>query len=267
MRAMQRAGFAVRHLTAAWFRSQRCLTRLALSAALTGCSAGAPDSRPDNLGNLPTNVANLDAGTGTAAVGGGPVIDNAPPPTAAAAGVAAPAPTGTNKPNTNLDPNLVFDWQDTPPGSSQASNCRPGVYTGKFDCEFIPNGSMTDGGPPGFMLDVSGPVSIELSESANGEFLEISQGQLSAVAEGFFGFKAQLQGNLDCKTLQLAAMAQNGMWALGDPDMPLLPGGTFGANIDGKLDATTGTIAGQWSFTTGTIPGTCTGTWSAEYMP
>jgi hypothetical protein len=39
------------------------------------------------------------------------------------------------------------------------------------------------------------------------------------------------------------------------------------ANIDGALDPVTHALAGQWSFVSGSVPGTCSGTWNATFTP
>jgi hypothetical protein len=172
---------------------------------------------------------------------------------------------GTFKPAAQLDPNAKFDWQETMPATSQ---CRPGTYTGMFDCGFVPDGASADTMP----FDVSGPITVTLQRSMNGEFLEISDGDLYAEAQGAFGLRAKLKGTLDCKTLMFMAVATDGAWALGDPNMPLLPGGTFAGTLTGKLDPQTGTLSGDWGLDSGagnnaTIPGTCPGTWTATFMP
>lgn len=195
-------------------------------------------------------------GSGVGADAGGSGL----PPPPSAGGTAA----GTFKPRADLDPNAKFDWEETSPGSA-ANDCQAGVYGGTFDCTFVPDPMMFGDGVG--TIDVSGPISLTLVQSMNGEFLEISDGNLDAVAQLFFGFHAKLDGQLDCKSDQLKATAADGMWALGDPSMPIVPGGTFGADISGMLDPQAKQLTGQWAFTTGTIPGTCTGTWSAMYMP
>jgi hypothetical protein len=245
---------------------------------LGACSASAPDRQPNQ------DVAGTNANGGSPGVAGGAhrsaAVSSGGGATANTLGLAAGTPglpppaavpaaaAGTFKPSAELDKNVRFEWQETAPGAPAAGACQPGVYTGTFQCTFVGDPAVfgTDVAG-GFSLEVTGPISLELVQSANGEFLQISDGQFSAVAQLFFGFRAKLRGDLDCKSLNLSATTEGGMWALGDPDMPLLPGGDFAADVHGALNPKTGELSGQWSFTTGTIPGTCTGQWSATYTP
>jgi hypothetical protein len=154
---------------------------------------------------------------------------------------------------------------DDDAGATAVATCRPGIYGGMLACTFMPDPTMF--GTQVGTVEVSGPISLTLVQSADANRLEISNGEINAVAQSFFGLHAKLSGELDCTRLKLMAVAQDGMWALGDPTMPIVPGGTFGAEITGVFDAQAQQLAGQWSLTSGSAPGTCMGTWSATPSP
>jgi hypothetical protein len=122
-----------------------------------------------------------------------------------------------------------------------------------------PSGSV----PP---IELTGPVSLTFTKSMDGEFLEISNGLFEAVANLFIGARAKIEGKLDCNTLMLQAMAVDGMWAVGDPNDPVVPGGGLTGDITGTLDPATGTLSGAWTFGDPAI-GNCPGTWSVTYAP
>jgi hypothetical protein len=244
---------------------------------LGACSSSAPERLPNlDLAKSSANGGSAGVGAsvrGSAAVSSGGATANTPPLATGTSALPPPpaapaAAAGTFKPRAELDKNVRFEWLETASGAPAAQECRPGTYVGTFQCTFVGDPAVfgTDAAG-GFSLDVTGPIALELVQSANGEFLQISDGQFSAVAQLFFGFRAKLRGDLDCKSLKLSATTEGGMWALGDPDMPLLPGGDFVADIQGALNPKTGELSGQWSFTSGTVPGTCTGQWSVTYMP
>jgi hypothetical protein len=157
------------------------------------------------------------------------------------------------------DPNVTFEWTASLPGSG---DCRPGRYTGTFSCEYF--FAATDPAP---LAIVTGPVAITLEESQDGEFLEISDGKLEGVAQLIFGFRAELQGKLECATRRLDATAVNGAYGFGDP--AVLPLGTFQGALGGVLDAATAALAGDWdlSVTGGGAGGFCKGPWQANWAP
>jgi hypothetical protein len=157
-----------------------------------------------------------------------------------------------------LDDSAEFDWPETPPGGG--GDCEAGTYIGTFGCTFTDNSGF------GIVIELTGPVSLTFVKSQDGEFLEITDGDFEAVANLFVGARAQIQGRLDCSSHMLDAMAVNGEWAIGDPDFPLIPGGTLEGAITGTLDPSTGTLQGQWTFGDPTF-GACPGTWSVTYAP
>jgi hypothetical protein len=171
------------------------------------------------------------------------------------------AGAGGFKTRSDLDPNARFAWPENVPGSA-ATDCQPGVYSGTFQCDFTPDPSLGSA----FAVDVSGPISLTLTRSMNGEFLEIANGSLDAVAQVFFGIHAELNGRLDCKTLRLTAMTVNGVFAFGDPTMGT-PAGDLAANLTGMLEPKAGALSGEWEILSGTVPGSCTGTWTTMLGP
>jgi hypothetical protein len=188
----------------------------------------------------------------------------APSPAAGASGSApdASAPAAAQgavaKAKPVLDPNVSFDWPETPPGGGMG--CQAGTYTGTFDCVFSdPSGLIPD-------VELTGPVSLTFTKSMDGEFLEITQGDFEAIGNDVIGGKAMIQGKLDCSSWMLDAMAVDGEWTIGDPQAPLVPGGALEGQITGTLDAATGTLSGQWNFADPDV-GACPGTWSVMHTP
>ena len=118
-------------------------------------------------------------------------------------------------------------------------------------------------------VEVTATISLELQSAANGEFLEITGGDFVSISFDVFGLQAKLRGKLDCQTLQFTATTENGVWALGDPN--LFPLGTFEATFEGMLDPTTGALAGDWAIggdsIAGVVPGTCAGQWTTARSP
>jgi hypothetical protein len=261
---------------AARVRRAVLLALTASCACALGCSANRSGIRdanpPPAVHNQATGGSTGGTGVASTAQGsaGAPTHDtgaagnggsSAPPPAATPPSAAAPPPTPTTvaKPNANLDPNLTFDWPETPPGGG-GSNCQPGTYTGTFDCTFSdPSGLIPD-------IELTGPVSLTFSQSMDGEFLEISQGDFQAVANDVIGAQAKIVGKLDCNSLMLVAMAMDGMWSIGDPNDPVIPGGGLEGDITGTLDPATGTLSGQWNFGDPNV-GACPGTWSVMRTP
>jgi hypothetical protein len=150
-----------------------------------------------------------------------------------------------------------------------AGQCRPGNYSGQFAC----NVNFGLG-----MLMFGGPVEFTLAQSADGEFLQISNGTIraddmsqSATASG------TLTGQLDCSKNSFHATIRDGMYTV------TLVNGSFLGTLDGHLDRLTETLTGTWSFVpvlgnlpSGglpdaaaalTLPLSCQGTWSVTRDP
>jgi hypothetical protein len=175
--------------------------------------------------------------------------------------MAAGATAGSFKPRADLDPNAKFDWPETAPGQAQ---CQAGTYVGTFGCSLFVDPSMPppDGTPP----DFSGPITLEFKKSADGEFLELANAKLDGSANDTLGFMADLNGKLDCSTLELTATLSNGVYGLGSPI--LLPTGDVNGTASGKLDLQTGQLTGTWSlFSSSAAEYTCDGSWQAVLTP
>lgn len=247
---------------------------VALSIAFgsgSGCAPGddgASGARP----SAPT-----DAHDKPAASMGIPGGMNAPPSMPASSGAAGQAsdngsaspppmpaggaPEGTFKPRADLDPNMQFDWPETSPGQSK---CQPGTYVGMFACSLFVDPTMPppDGTPP----DFSGPITLEFKKSADGEFLELANAKLDGSANDTLGFMADLNGRLDCNTLEFTATVSNGVYGLGSPI--LLPTGDVNGMLMGMLDLSTGQLSGTWSlFSMDAMDFTCDGPWQATFTP
>jgi len=129
---------------------------------------------------------------------------------------------------TRYDPDVTFGWPEADP----TLVCRSGTYTGQFNCQMSPGGPFPTG-PYG------GPVTFQLRQSANGEFLEIEDGTLRGTVAGLVvEFVSELVGKLDCKTNQFQAQVVNGTFF----------GGTFAGMLAGKLDRSTQTVTGTWNM-------------------
>lgn len=219
----------------------------------------------------PPTAAAAGTNAGQPTAGSGPSDNPMPNWTGAKAlpPPAAPAPSAPAAANDDdagireraaLDPNVRFEWPESSTTSNAGDNCRAGTYVGEFTCVF------TDTSSGLLMLELTGPVSLTFVKSMDGEFLEISNGEFNAIANLVVGARAKIKGKLDCNTLKLDAMAVDGQWAIGDPTLPLIPGGELQGQITGMLDPTTGQLMGQWTFGDPAI-GSCPGTWSVSYAP
>jgi hypothetical protein len=160
------------------------------------------------------------------------------------------------------DPNIVFQWEETQPGAQTATDCKAGRYEGTFTCIYL-----MPGADPSTGIEVTGPVVFELTRSQNGEFLEISNGQLEGYAALLINFTASLTGKLNCSTNSLDAAADQGTFGFGSA--ALLPAGAFAGSLTGTLDRSTTTLSGEWNLmlTDGLAAGgACIGPWTAQWV-
>lgn len=197
-------------------------------------------------------------GAGGVSSGGG----GADPAAGGAAGGGA-APSGMG----GIGADVTFDWPETIPG--QAKPCQAGHYVGTFECTYQPAGT-PDGSAGG--LPITGPIDFTLTQTQNGEFLEVSGGTLDGLALLAIHFKATITGSLSCGTGAFHGDLQNGSYAID----PFPAGGTFVGPMDGFSSNTapcTGIcLSGTWALhETGAAGqnhiGTCAGTWTATYKP
>ncbi len=148
----------------------------------------------------------------------------------------------------------LFEWERTRP---EGGDCTAGVYRGDFTCEIDTSGGLF---PPGV---VTGPIEFTLEESANGEFLVLSEGTLVGLTTFGLNFSCNLEGTLDCSTNLFHAEAVDGVY--GVPPF----GGTFGGTLDAQLNRVTQTLNGEWALAEhgayASIP--CIGPWSAVLQP
>jgi hypothetical protein len=194
------------------------------------------------------------AGFGSAAGSGSAVGGTAGTDATAGLGGLGTQP-GTFEPNDDLDPSVTFEWKESLPGQG---TCKPGKYTGMFTCDYIQMGQTMP------LVVVSGPITITLTKSMSGEFLEVSDGQLDGIAQGIIGFTSMLTGKLDCNTLEFTASAVMGTYGFGDPK--LFPFGTFEGALTGTLDTATLVLSGDWALTEN-MGGVCAGPWTASFTP
>ena len=117
----------------------------------------------------------------------------------------------------------------------------------------------------GLGLPVLGPVTLTFERSMDGEFLELTDGLLEGLALGTWGFVAELEGRLDCNTLQFEAHATSGVYGLGLPVG--VPAGTFGGTLSGTLDRNTRQLSGAWELINELGTQGCNGPWTASFTP
>ena len=173
------------------------------------------------------------------------------PPTAATAGRMA-----------SLDKDARFEWPETVPGQTQ---CEAGTYVGTFNCVLMADPSLGLLVPAG--AEFAGPITLEFTRSADGEFLQLTNAKLEGIAADTIGFTASLDGKLDCSTHVLTATILNGQYGLGLPI--LIPGGELVGTLMGKLDSKSGELSGMWSITEKASDGlfACVGPWQAKQPP
>jgi hypothetical protein len=126
-------------------------------------------------------------------------------------------------------------------------------------------GSLLPTPPDGVGLLVTGPVTLEFERSMDGEFLELTDGRLEGLALASWGFVAELEGRLDCTTLEFEAHATSGLYGLG---LPIgVPAGTFGGTLSGTLDRQTLQLSGEWELVDDLGTKGCDGPWMASFTP
>ena len=77
------------------------------------------------------------------------------------------AETSNATPAGNLLTDVAFEW----PENSATFSCTPGTYSGKWSCKMSG-------------ISFTGPVKMTLTETDNGEFLKITDGELNGKAKG-----------------------------------------------------------------------------------
>lgn len=148
---------------------------------------------------------------------------------------------------------ISFDW---PEGTTGKNPCKAGVYQGNFACSYSPG----DAGVG--LFPVSGPISLKMVQSQNGEFLEVREGLLDGTANIFFTFRADITGKLDCKTQKFDGKLEHGVYS-----GFLIINGTFQGPLSSDYDRIASQFSnGAWSLVVDMGNGGCNGTWSAAYQ-
>lgn len=237
---------------------------LGACAAEPTASVGFINAAPGSGGAAQGGTPNYSTGGGTASGGAGGAVA---PGSGGSSSSAGGAPI-LSVPTAEYDARVGFDWPESIDDGGVA--CRAGRYAGTFQCNFVP--SLADGGtPPGTPatpFPVTGPVEIILTESQNGEFLEVSGGTLNGSAFIAITFTGKISGKLDCQTKQFVGQVTDGSFGI----QPFPPGGYF----QGPTNATYSSsgpalVNGSWQFAVqnvqGAAYGTCDGTWTVTYVP
>ncbi len=165
----------------------------------------------------------------------------------AGAGGSTPFDPSLNPPG-NSRSDIMFEWEET-----TTDNCLPGRYEGMFMCEYVQMGAM-----PGMGILVTGPIVMTLTESENGEFLEITDGRLDGNTFGIINFTSALSGRLNCATREFGAQAEMGLWG------PILPVNPFDGVLSARYDGLTSTLSGEWALNEMLTMGICSGPWTAR---
>ena len=223
------------------------------SAGLAGLACSASDGRSGSPEMGTTAGAGAgdptgSGGSGTSATGGGPGAGSGGTGAGATPGSGGIGGAGSQK---DAGSDVTFDWPESMPGRGE---CRPGTYQGTFQCTY------TDpmGGNP---IPVSGPITLRLVQSQNGEFLEVRDGLLDGNANLVFIFRANISGKLDCKTVSFTGALINGTYS-----GFFVVNGTFQGPLSSQYDLLKyAFVGGTWQLTVNGAGGGCTGTWSANY--
>jgi hypothetical protein len=160
---------------------------------------------------------------------------------------------GTSPPLRDASADITFDW---PEGTTGKNPCKAGVYQGNFSCTYSPG----DAGVG--LFPVSGPISLKMVQSQNGEFLEVREGLLDGTANLFFTFRADISGKLDCKTQRFEGKLERGTYS-----GFLIINGTFQGPLSSDYDRIASQFSnGAWSLVVDMGNGGCNGNWSAAYQ-
>lgn len=152
-------------------------------------------------------------------------------------------------PEGNRRDDIMFEWQQT-----TLDDCEAGRYEGTFTCTYVGMGQ--DPAMGGVL--VTGPIVMTLTESENGEFLEITDGRLDGNTAGIINFTSALSGRLNCATREFGARAEMGLWG------PFFPVNPFDGVLDAHYDALTSTLSGEWALNELATMGVCSGPWNAH---
>jgi hypothetical protein len=158
--------------------------------------------------------------------------------------------SGTAAPDAQSD--VTFDW----PEGMGKNPCKAGVYQGMFSCAYMP------GDAGGSTFPVSGPISLKLVQSQQGEFLEVREGLLDGTANVFFTLRAEISGRLDCRAAKFRGTLERGVYS-----GFLVINGTFQGPLASDYDRVSSQFSnGVWTLAVDMGNGGCNGTWSAAYV-
>ena len=220
-----------------------------LGLALGGAACSASDAQGSSPGMGSTAGAGATDPTGSG--GSGPPASGGAPGTGGTGGPSSGGTGGSSTPPKDAGSDVVFDWPESMPGRGE---CKPGTYTGTFQCTYSDPMS-------GFMLPVNGPITLKLEKSQTGEFLEVRDGLLDGTTNATFVFRANISGTLDCKTASFTGSLINGIYS-----GFLIINGTFQGPLASNYDLLKfAFVGGTWTLTANGIGGSCPGTWSADY--
>jgi hypothetical protein len=247
--------------------AQAALAAAVLALGVAACSAsggeGGPGSGASNGSGANGGTAGSGSGgnagvAGNAGVGpGGTGPGGSGPGGSGGAGVGGVGGTGTGGAGggTGGSSNVVFDWPETPPGGGK---CKAGHYVGDFNGTFVPSAVVFP-----LPIPVTGNVDLNLSESANGEFFDISDGKVSGLANGLFPYSADVQGTLNCITRKLEnGFLKNGKYNVGGVDYPFE--GPVTADYDTLIFSF---VNGTWNVKEPNPTYGGNGTWNAKFTP
>jgi len=167
-------------------------------------------------------------------------------------GVAGTGRGGSSPPIRDASSDITFDW----PEDAGKNPCKAGVYQGSFQCTYMT-------GDAGFgSFPVSGPISLKMVQSQQGEFLEVREGLLDGTANVFFTFRADISGRLDCRTSKFDGQLENGVYS-----GFLVVNGTFRGTLSSDYDRAASQFSnGVWTLAVDMGNGGCNGSWSATYV-
>jgi hypothetical protein len=241
------------------------ITTLALMAAtLPRCSSSdTVATRPPTNGKTTTTGSTAGAG-GSGGFGGSSASGGSGGSTSGGSGGAGAGGGGVGgtssggsagaipPPMRDASADVGFDW---PEGDGGKNPCKPGVYQGSFACTYSPG----DAGVG--LFPVSGPISLKMVQSSQGEFLEVREGLLDGTANIFFTFRANISGKLDCKTSRFDGKLEKGVYS-----GFLVINGTFQGPLSSDYDRIGSQFSnGVWSLAVDMGNGGCNGNWSAAY--
>jgi hypothetical protein len=157
----------------------------------------------------------------------------------------------TSPPLRDASSDITFDW----PEDAGKNPCKAGVYQGSFQCTY-------QTGDAGFgSFPVSGPISMKMVQSQQGEFLEVREGLLDGTANLFFTFRADISGRLNCRTSKFDGQLEHGVYS-----GFLVVNGTFQGPLSSDYDRAASQFSnGVWTLAVD-MGGGCNGSWSAAYV-